>query len=150
MQNPEFKIAFVSLNAKSINGSFGSTKYFEVFTINNGQIVNRESREVYKVQADKELPSLIQKNTNDNLNDSSSLPKSFSLTVVDKSKEKHIKMAKTISDCSYVVARGMCANAWDSIEQFKMKPILTDVKHFEDAIKQIVDGTIVNHTDKIH
>ena len=148
MENQNLKIAFVSGNAKSINGSFGSTKYFEVFSIENGQIAKRETRETFVDQADADVPNIIQKI--DNGSGSNGFAKSFSLTVVDKSKEKHMKIAKSISDCNYVVARGMCANAYDSVQQFKMNPILTDIKEFEEGIKQILEGTIINHTDKIH
>ncbi|MCX6147357.1 MAG: hypothetical protein NTW25_08925 [Candidatus Kapabacteria bacterium] len=142
MQN-EFKVAFVSTNKKSINGSFGGSKYFEVFTIKNGEIELRETRETFVDNGNKVLPNIL--TPLDKSNQNNGIAKSFSLNVVDKSKEKHLKIARTISDCDFVVARGMCANAHDSILQLNMKPIRTKVKTFEEGVKQIANGTIISY-----
>ena len=144
MQNG--KIAFVSNNNKNIVGAFGQSKYFEVFTIENGEVVARETREAYKTNAGNELPTLMNKVTAD----SPTSKPVFSLGVMDKSKEKHLKLAKTISDCNYVVARGMCANAWDSIEQFKMKPIITSQKDFDAVIPEVIAETIADNKHDIN
>ncbi len=144
MQNG--KIAFVSNNQKNIVGAFGSAKSFEVFTLEKGEITARETREAYKPMGGNELPTLMNKVSSD----SPAAKPIFSLGVMDKSKEKHLKLAKTISDCNYVVARGMCANAWDSIEQFKMKPIITGQKDFENVIPDILKGTIIDNKQDIN
>ncbi len=136
----EFKVAFVSTNKKSINGSFGGSKYFEVFSIKDGEVTNRETRETFVDSGNKALPNMLTP-----MNRVEGMAKSFSLNVVDKSKEKHLKIARTISDCTYVVARGMCANAQDSILQLNMKPIRTKIKTFEEGIKQIAEGTIISY-----
>jgi len=144
MENKNLKIAFVSKDGKHITGAFGSAKFFEVVTISNGEIINKELREPYKYDAGVDINAVQRKkNTEDGT-------MKFNLNVYDPSKAKHIKMAKAISDCNYVVARGMCANAWDSIEQFNMKPIITKIKHFDEGVRQIIDGTIINYTDKIN
>lgn len=142
--NEMLKIAIVTKNGESIVGTFGSSQYFKVYGIKNNKIVNEELREVYVDKADDEVPSLISKN-----NSGSGMGK-FSLTVVDASKDKHMKIAKSISDCQVVIARGMCANAWDSIEQFKMEPIITTNKDFEETVHQYLDKSLVNHKDKVH
>lgn len=143
MESNVIKVAMVSNNGRSLNGSFGSAKYFEVITVENNEVTGRETRETYNYEAAQEVPDILVKSENNGM-------KSFSLNVVDKSKEKHMKIAKSISDCDYVVARGMCANAYDSILQFKMKPVLTTLKEFDDVVKEIIEGTIVNHTERIH
>lgn len=139
----EFKVAFVSTNKKSINGSFGGSKYFEVFTVKDGEITQRETRETFVDNGNKAIPKMLVPLNKDE--QSNGMAKSFSLNVVDKSKEKHLKIARTISDCNFVVARGMCANAHDSILQLNMKPIRTKIKDFEEGIKQIADGTIISY-----
>jgi len=136
------KFAFVTKNKKNIVGTFGSTKYFKVFSVENGKITSDEEREVFVDEADNSVPNIME-------NSGDSGPK-FSLNVVDKSKEKHMKIAKSISDCNVVIARGMCANAWDSIEKFKMEPILTTNKDFESTIKEYLEGSLVNHKENIH
>jgi predicted Fe-Mo cluster-binding NifX family protein len=137
------KIAFVTKDKKHIIGAFGSSKYFNVFTLKDDQIVGSEVREVFKDDAGKELNSAIQKQDPN----PGGFGK-FSLSVFDKSKEKHMKIAKSISDCDFVVARAMCANAWDSVEQFEMRPIRTNISKFDEAIRQIQNETIVNEPIK--
>ena len=141
--NEMLKIAIVTKNGDSIVGSFGSSKYFKVYEIENKQIKNVELREVYVDKVKEEVPKLISKTNNAGVG-------KFSLTVVDASKEKHMKIAKSISDCQVVIARGMCANAWDSVEQFNMEPIITTNKDFELTIDEYLNNTLHNHKDKIH
>src|SRR5690606_2108876 len=121
--NKSTKIAFVTNDKKHIVGSFGSTKYFSVQTVENGEVVNTEIREVYKDILEQEVPSLVSKNNGMGIGQ-------FSLNVVDKSKEKHRKIASSVSDCEYVVARKMCANALDSVDQLKLNAIITKNKDF--------------------
>ena len=137
------KIAIVTKNGESIVGTFGSSKYFKVFEVENNKINKTELREVYVDQMEKDVPTLVSKNNG-------GTGTKFSLNVVDKSKEKHMKIAKSISDCDVVIARGMCANAWDSIEQFKMEPIITTNKDFELTVEEYLNKTLANHKDKIH
>jgi predicted Fe-Mo cluster-binding NifX family protein len=142
--NEMLKIAIVTKNGQSIVGTFGSSKYFKVFEIENKQIKNEELREVYVDKASNEVPQLISKaNTAEG-------GSKYSLKIFDPSKEKHMKIAKSISDCNVVIARGMCANAWDSVEQFKMEPIITKNKDFHTTVYEYINNTLVNHKDRIH
>ena len=134
MQNA--KIAMVTKDKNHIMGSFGSAKYFKVITVENGNIVNEEIREV--VKSEQSIPNVT-----------SGSPKMFSLDVIDKGKQKHLKIAKNVEDCNYVLARGMCANAWDSIKSMNMNPIITNLKDFKVAVDQIIDETIVNFEENI-
>jgi len=136
------KVAFVSNNTKNIVGSFGSSKFFSVHTIENGNVVNTEIREVYKDLLDYRLPNLLSKNNGMGIGE-------FSLNVVDKTKEKHKKIASSVSDCEFVVARRMCANALDSVDQFKLKAIITKNKDFSDVINQILNDNIKNYRDEV-
>lgn len=132
------KIAFVSKNKKNILGSFGQSKYFEVFTIDNFKVVNQETRLV-----DTETPSNVRQELLSKSEgiEGKELP-AFSLGVFNKSKEKHLRISRIVNDCNYVVARDMCHNAWESIEYYKMQPILTDSKEFQPVIDGIINGVI--------
>ena len=136
------KIAFVTNDKKHIVGSFGSTKYFSVQTVENGEVVNTEIREVYKDILEQEVPSLVSKNNGMGIGQ-------ISLNVVDKSKEKHRKIASSVSDCEYVVARKMCANALDSVDQLKLNAIITKNKDFDKTVKEILEGSIKNYRDEV-
>lgn len=141
--NNMLKIAIVTKNGESIVGTFGSSKYFKVFNIENGKVVSDELREVFVDEAEDEVPQLISKDKGNSIG-------KFSLNVVDAAKEKHMKIAKSISDCNVVIARGMCANAWDSVKQFNMEPIITTNKEFEQTVHQYLNNSLENHEDKIH
>jgi predicted Fe-Mo cluster-binding NifX family protein len=134
----ELKVAFVSNDSKNIVGAFGSSKYFNIFTIKDGSVVEEEVREVYKDTVDNELNTLVSKNNGMGVG-------KISLGVVDPAKQKHMKMAKTIADCDVVVARKMCENAWDSIQQFKMTPIRTKNRNFDESIQQLLEDKLVSY-----
>ncbi len=123
------KVAFVSNDKKHIVGAFGSAKFFEVFTINNGEVVNQETREAYS-QVGEQLPTLKPL-------ESGEKPK-FDLNVFDKSKDKHRRLTQTISDCNVVIARDMCENAKDSITQFKMEYKITNSKDFQTELANLI------------
>lgn len=130
-----FKVAFVSNDAKNIVGAFGSSKYFAIYSIENGEVVNKEIREVYKDKVTDEVKSIAGNNNGMGVG-------KISLSVMDPAKEKHMKMAKSIADCNVVVARKMCENAWDSVLQFKMTPYRTKNRNFEESVQQIIDGSM--------
>lgn len=138
MQNTKTKIAFVTKDGKNLVGAFGSSRYFSVYTLDNGKVLDNEIREVFKDDAGEQLNPIIQKNDPN--------PNSFgkfSLNVMDKSKEKHMKIAKSISDCDVIVARAMCENAKDSIIQFEMKPVVTKLKSFDEGLEKYLEGSLV-------
>lgn len=136
------KIAFVSTDGKHILGDFGKTKYFSVHTINDNKIVNRELREVYADLLDNAVPVLAPRDSKYSIG-------KFALEVIDGSKVKHRKIAQSISDCEYVVARRLCANSLDSLNQLNFKTIVTKNKDFDKTIEEILDGTIVNYIEEV-
>ncbi|GAB5466232.1 MAG: hypothetical protein Kapaf2KO_16680 [Candidatus Kapaibacteriales bacterium] len=131
------KIAFGSKDGKHLIGAFGSIPYFKVYEIKDGQIISEELRELYKDEAGSPV-----KDINKMVEPGSTMQ--FSLNVFDPGKQKHMKMAKAISDCQTVVTRKMCANARDSILQFGMKPIETSVSKFDTAIQTYLQGELVD------
>ena len=133
------KIAFVTRNGEGINGDFGSTKMFMVVDVENGEIKNKDLRKVYENGSmDEPLPMMGSENG------------MLMLNVMDKSLEKHKKLARAVNDCDYVISRAMCGTAWKSISEYEMEPIITKCKTFEDAALQIHNGEIVNYKEKMH
>lgn len=131
------KVAIASKDGKHIVGAFGSIKYFKVYEIKDGKIVGEETRTLYQDDAGSALPDISKKQDG-----FGAMP--FNLGVFDAGKEKHMKMAKAISDCDTVIARKMCANARDSILQFQMKPFETHHSKFDTAIAEFLDGKLVD------
>lgn len=139
MEKNSKKIAFVTRDGEKINGDFGSTKMFMVYELENGEVVNTDLRKVYENGSmDEPLPMTGKENG------------MIMLNVMDKSLERHKKLARAVSDCDLVVSRAMCGTAWKSIQEYEMDPILTKCKTFGDATSQIVDGSIINYKEKMH
>jgi predicted Fe-Mo cluster-binding NifX family protein len=59
-------------------------------------------------------------------------------------------MAAPISDCAVLLARGMGAGAYASLEQAGIRPILTTIANIEEAALQAAAGTIVDHRERLH
>ena len=49
-----------------------------------------------------------------------------------------------------MVARGMGAGAYHHITEAKIVPVLTDNNTIDEAVKEIISGTIANHTERLH
>jgi predicted Fe-Mo cluster-binding NifX family protein len=59
-------------------------------------------------------------------------------------------MFAAITDCQVVLARGMGQGAYNGIQQMGIRPILTDIAEIETAVQAIMDGSIVNHSERLH
>ncbi|MBU2471447.1 MAG: NifB/NifX family molybdenum-iron cluster-binding protein, partial [Bacteroidetes bacterium] len=53
-------------------------------------------------------------------------------------------------DCWILVARGMGNGAYQHMVNANIKPIITHNKTIDDAVQEIIKGTIVNHEEKLH
>jgi len=59
-------------------------------------------------------------------------------------------MAEAIKDCQILLARGMGNGAYQSMLQLNIKPIVTDIRNIDEAVKSVINGTIADHTEKLH
>lgn len=132
-----YSIAVVTDDGINVSQHFGRAKFFEVIYIENGIIVKKERRDKpgHHSFAHKESHEHQQ-----------SEHRGFG----NGSHNKHIKMADVINECDYIITRGMGAGAFQSMTQLNIKPIVTDIKMIDDAVQKLIDGTIVNHIEKLH
>ena len=68
----------------------------------------------------------------------------------DTSHGKHSQMAQSISDCKVVICGGMGMGAYESMRMLNIQPIVTDLSDVELAIKDYIDGKLVDHTELLH
>ncbi len=59
-------------------------------------------------------------------------------------------MAAAIADCDVLLARGMGAGAYYSMEQAGIRPFITDISNIEDAALSAASGDLVDHTERLH
>jgi len=135
MENKTINIAAVTDDGVTISQHFGRAKFYEVLTVENGKVVKRERRE-----------KLGHHNFAHGEHHHSDDQHGF-----DKhSHSKHVSMAEAIQDCQILLACGMGNGAYQSMLQLNIKPIVTDIKNIDEAVQAVIDGSIIDHTDKLH
>jgi predicted Fe-Mo cluster-binding NifX family protein len=131
------KIAVITDDGKTISQHFGRANYYQVLTVENGQIVNREMRDKLSHSHfanephDPEIPGQ---------------PHGFS----PASQDRHAQMAQAITDCEVLLCRGMGMGAYESMKTYGIRPIVTDIVAIDDAVKAYIDGSIVDQIDRLH
>ena len=136
--NTSIKIAAVTDDGVTISSHFGRAQFYEVISIENGSIVKRERRpkaghHTFAQQDQHEHGEHGPGHGFDAI-----------------SVNKHNRMAETIKDCQIVLARGMGHGAYQGMLQNNIKPIVTDIRTIDEAAQAVMNGTIVDHTEKLH
>ena len=130
-----YKVAAVTDDGIIISQHFGRAMYYEVLSIENGKVVKRERRE---------------KMGHHNFAQEEHAHSNGQHGFDESSHNKHVSMADAIKDCKILLARGMGAGAYQSMLQLNIKPVVTDIRTIDDAVKAVIDGTIIDHTEKLH
>lgn len=132
------KVAFVSDDGTTISPHFGRAKYYEVITIKDSKLAGQERREkaghhTFR-QHDHDHPH------GDHHSDGSG----------EHQFNKHNTMISQITDCDYLVSRGMGRGAYMHLSEANIKPIITNHKTIIDAVNQILQGSLPDYTEKLH
>ena len=131
------KIAAVSDDGITISQHFGRAAYYVVVTVNDGKIVSREKRE-------KMGHAQFGGETHAEGND----PRGHGYD--DAAQSRHARMATAIADCQVLLARGMGAGAYDSMQAAGIRPVVTDIATIDDAVRAYLAGELKDHTEKLH
>jgi predicted Fe-Mo cluster-binding NifX family protein len=131
------KLAAVSDDGITISQHFGRAAYYVVVTVQENQIVAREKREkMGHAQFGGETHA------------EGSDPRGHGYDPAAQS--RHASMAAAIADCQVLLARGMGAGAYDSLQAASIRPIVTDIPTIDDAVKAYLAGALVDHTEWLH
>lgn len=130
------RIAVVSDDEATISQHFGRAAYYVVVTVEDGEIVARETRSKAghhtlggcDCHAAPEGPHGRGQH----------------------SEAKHQIMADTISDCDALISGGMGWGAHESLKRRGIEPIITDVRDVTEAALAHAGGTLPNLTDRLH
>jgi predicted Fe-Mo cluster-binding NifX family protein len=131
------KIAVITDDGKTISQHFGRAQHYLVATVENGQVINHELRDKLghahfaNEPHDPEIPGQ---------------PHGFN----PASQDRHAQMAQAITDCEVLLCRGMGMGAYESMKVYGILPIVTDIVAIDDAVKAYIDGSIVDHIDRLH
>jgi predicted Fe-Mo cluster-binding NifX family protein len=131
------KIAVVSDDEWTISQHFGRAPYYVVLTVENGKIVDKETRPKagHYVFAADEPPELApgERHSYD-----------------AGSEAKHAAMAEAIRDCQVLLTRGMGWGAYESMQSYGIEPVITDVKGIYDAVFLYFKGKLPNLIEHLH
>lgn len=134
------KIALVSDDNQTISCHFGRAENYVVITIDPEKIAER-----------KTLPKPVHCHSGTRRhgkNDHEPDPRGRGFG--NRAKSSHQHMFENIKDCNILVTRGIGRGAYLDLQQSGIKPIITEIADIESAIQAILNGTIINHTEKLH
>jgi predicted Fe-Mo cluster-binding NifX family protein len=134
------KIAVISEDGATISQHFGRAPLYVVITVEDGKVVSRETRE--KMGHAHFSGGKHEEHHHD------ADPRGHGFDPA--SQNRHASMLSAISDCEALLAGGMGAGAYESMKQAGIRPIVTDITNIDEAVKAYLDGSIVDHYEKLH
>jgi transcriptional regulator with XRE-family HTH domain/predicted Fe-Mo cluster-binding NifX family protein len=130
------KIAVITSDGKTINQHFGRAPYYLVVTIEEGKVTHQEMRNkmghTHSASEQKEHDT------------------SAGHGMDEDSHKKHANMAEAISDCKALICGGMGMGAYESMREFNIKPVVTQLTNIEEAVQAFIDGKLIDQTELLH
>jgi predicted Fe-Mo cluster-binding NifX family protein len=130
------KIALITDDGKTISQHFGRAPYYLVVTIDEGKVITREMREKMGHNQFSDHGHEEGHGEHHGIN--------------GESHGKHAMMADTISDCQVVICGGMGMGAYESMRRLNIQPVVTDMSDIDKVIQAYIDGTLEDHTERLH
>ena len=130
------KIAVASDDEATISKHFGRAAHYVVVTVEDGQIVSRETRpkaghHTFAAQEHGIAPGKRR-------------------GYAPGSEAKHQAMADPITDCDAVITGGMGWGAYESLKRRGIEPVITDVPDIAEAALAQAGGKLPNLTERLH
>ena len=125
------KIAVVTDDGAVISAHFGQAAYAAVFTIEDGQAVERELREKPHHGAHHDH----RHDHNGGQRQGGGLFR---------------QILPVLQDCQVLIGRGMGQPAFVKLQQAGIEPILTDIREVDTAVQAYLDGAITHNPKRVH
>ena len=130
------KLAVVTDSGSTISRHFGRAPFYLVFTVEDGKIVGQEQREKTGCGHEHHDHHVHVHEQGHGMD--------------AHSQDKHVQMIESIRDCDAVIVRGMGTGAYVAMEQAHIRPFVTDLEDAEAAVQAYVNGTLVDHPERLH
>jgi predicted Fe-Mo cluster-binding NifX family protein len=130
------KIAAITEDGNTISQHFGRAPFYVVLTVEDGKIVNKETRNKtghHTFAAHHADLAPGEKHGYD-----------------AGSQVRHASMMESISDCQVLIAGGMGWGAYESLKSSNIEPIVTDIKTIDEAVKLYLEGKLPNLMERLH
>lgn len=134
------KIAIACINEQAVSAHFGRAEKYVVYSVEDGQVVNR------KILPKPGHRQLSPEGDHQHGHHEGAQGSGFGR----KAKCKHELMVENIKDCDVLVAGGMGRGAYQDLQKWGIKPIITDIPDTESAIQAVLADTIIDHTERLH
>jgi predicted Fe-Mo cluster-binding NifX family protein len=122
------KIAFVTNNFETISRHYGKARYFEVLTIEGGEITACEKR----------------------LRPGALTAAAVGRPLSEEATGHGRRAARVVADCEVLVAGGMGHGASENLRHAGVEPILTDERSIEEATRRYLEGDLPSLEDLLH
>lgn len=157
MDNMNFKVAIPSNNGKSVSKHFGPTRSYTVVTVENGEVVNSETREKFSHHRgshnDDEMHRMHQaKHGDEHQGQGRGQGEGKHEHKHDHKHDhkNHNRMIENILDCDLMVVGGMGSPVYKACEEAEIRPVLTEIRQIDEVIEAIKNDTIKDHKDQLH
>jgi len=127
------KIALVTDDGATISAHFGRARAYVAITVEDGAIIQREIRPKSAPHQEGARHGGDQ--------GSHDGPAAHA---------RHDEMIAPVSDCAYLVARGMGRGAYERISAAGLRPIITDLVDPDEAALECAAGRIKNLVEQLH
>jgi len=131
------KIAAISEDGTTISQHFGRAPLYVVLTVEDGRIVNKETRDKaghHTFAAHHDTPVAPGERHGYD----------------EGSQAKHRSMAEAIPDCQVLLAGGMGWGVYESLKSYNIEPIVTDVENIDEAVQLYLAGGLRNLMERLH
>ena len=133
------KIAAVSDDGVTISAHFGRAPIYVVVSVDEGRVLSSETR-------DKLGHAQFAGEHEERPHEADPRGHGFD----GASQDRHMRMVAAIADCQVLLARGMGAGAFASMQQAGIEPVVTDIEDIGMAVEAYLAGTLRNQVEKLH
>jgi predicted Fe-Mo cluster-binding NifX family protein len=130
------KIAAITEDGNTISQHFGRAPLYLVFTVEDGKIISKETR-------DKAGHHTFAAHHSD-------VAPGERHGYGAGAQSRHASMMEDIADCQVLIAGGMGWGAYESLKGGNIQPIVTDVGNIEEAVKLYLEGELPNLMERLH
>ncbi len=134
------KIAIVTNDGRSISAHFGKARQFLVLTVENGEVVERETRD---------KPAHEHGHHHHTHADSTPVTMHDSAPALEQH-EPHNQNAAIIHDCQVVLSRGMGKPMYNRLQANNIRVVLTNVVLIDEAVAAFLAGVLAEHPELVH
>ncbi len=130
------KIAAITEDRTTISQHFGRAPLYVVVTVEDGEIVGKETRDKTGHRTFAAHHSELAPDERHGYDTGSQV--------------RHASMAETISDCQVLLTGGMGWGAYESMKSHNIQPIVTDIETIDEAVKLYLEGNLENQKERLH